>query len=79
MMWGAALQQHLALDQRLAHQAELVVFEIAQAAMDQLGAGRRGGAGEVGLLGEQHLEAAARGIAGDAGTIDAAADDKQID
>ncbi len=32
-------QQHLALDQRLADQPELVVFEIAQAAMDQLGRG----------------------------------------
>lgn len=32
-------QQPLAFDQRLAHQPELAIFEIAQSAMDQLGAG----------------------------------------
>ena len=76
---GGVAQQHLALDERLAHQAELVIFEVAQAAMDELGAGRGGGAGEVGLLDQQHLEAAAGGVAGDAGTVDAAADDQEID
>jgi hypothetical protein len=39
--------QHFALDQRLAHQAEFVIFEIAQAAMDELGGGRGGAAGEI--------------------------------
>ena len=72
-------KQHLALDQRLADQAELVIFEIAQPAMDQLGAGRGGGAREIVLLDQQDAEAAARGIAGDPGTVDAAADDQQID
>jgi ABC-type Fe3+/spermidine/putrescine transport system ATPase subunit len=33
-------QQRFALLQRFAHQAELAVFEVAQAAVDQLGAGR---------------------------------------
>ena len=36
--------QHLALHQRLAHQTELVIFQIAQPAVDQLGR-RAGGAG----------------------------------
>src|SRR3546814_1658817 len=62
-------QQHLALDQRLAHQPELVVLEITQAAVDKLGARRGGGAGEVALFAKQHGEAAARRIPGDAGTV----------
>jgi hypothetical protein len=74
---GCRLQQHLALDQRLAHQAEFVIFEIAQAAMDQLGAGRRCGAGEVCLLGKQDLQAPPRHRRDPA--FDAAADDEQID
>ena len=78
-MCGAALEQHLALDQRLAHQPELVVFEIAQAAMDQLARARRGALRQIVLLAEDHGEAAARGIARDAGAVDAAADDEKID
>jgi hypothetical protein len=35
--------------------------------------------GKVILLGEQHLESAAGGIARDAGAVDAAADDQEID
>jgi hypothetical protein len=36
MMCGREPQQHLALAQRLAHQAELVLLEVAQPAVDQL-------------------------------------------
>ena len=72
------VQQALALEQGLADQAELVIFEIAQAAMDQLGAGRGGVAGKVALLAEHHREAAADRIAGDARAVDAAADDQKI-
>ena len=71
-------EQHLALGERLAHEAELVVLEIAQAAVDQLRAVRGRGTGEVAHLSEQHLEAAAGGVGGDAGAVDAAADDRQI-
>jgi hypothetical protein len=39
MMCGAMPAQPLALDQCLADEAELVVFEVAQPAVDQLGAG----------------------------------------
>ncbi len=39
--------QHLALHQRLAHEAELAVFEEAQPAVDQLGGGRGGGGPEA--------------------------------
>ena len=71
-------EQHLALDQRLAHEAELVIFEVAQAAMDQLAAARAGALGEVVLLAQQHPQAAAGGVAGDAGAVDAAADDQEV-
>ncbi len=72
-------EQHLALAQRLAHQAELAVFEIAQAAMDELARGRGGGAGEIALLAQNDAEPAPRGVARDPGTVDAAADHQQID
>ena len=42
--------QHLALHQRLPHQPELVMLQIAQPAMDQLGGGRRGRAAQIGLV-----------------------------
>ena len=72
------LEQHLALDQRLAHQAEFIMLEIAQAAMDQLGGGRGRAGGQVALFGEEHLQAPPRRITRNAAAIDAAADDEQI-
>ena len=71
-------QQHLALGQRLAHQPERAVLEIAQAAVDELGRGRRGARAEVVLLQQQHAQAPAGGVARDAGAVDAAADDGEI-
>ena len=72
-------QQHLALDQRLAHQPEFVIFQIAQPAMDQLGAGRGGGAGKVLLLAQEDGKRRAGGITGNAAAIHAAADDGDIE
>ncbi len=46
--------QNFALDQRLVNQAEIEIFEIAQAAVDQLGGARRGAAGEIVHLAEMH-------------------------
>ena len=46
--------------------------------MDQLGGGRRGAGGEIVLLDQQHAQAAAGGVARDAGAVDAAADDGEI-
>ncbi len=40
-------QQHFTLGQRLTDQAELVVFQITQATVDQLRAGGGGGTGEI--------------------------------
>ena len=72
-------QHHLALGERLADQPELVVLEVAQAAVDQLGAPLRRGRGEVVLLDQQHLEPAAGGVARDARAVDAGADDEEIE
>src|SRR5262245_9179560 len=73
------LEQDLALGQGLAHQAELVIFEIAQAAMDVLAGARARPLGEIVLLSEHDRQTTAGGIASDAGAIDAAADDEKID
>ena len=71
-------QQHLALDQRLAHQPELVIFEIAQAAMDQLAAARRGALARDRPSRTAATDEAAPGrVARDAGAVDAAADDER--
>jgi hypothetical protein len=54
------------------------VLEIAQAAVDELGRGRRRARAEVVLLEQQHAQAPAGGVARDAGAVDAAADDGEI-
>ena len=72
-------QQHLAFDQRLAHQPELEILEVAQPAVEQLGGGRRGCRGEIAHLGQADREPAPRRIARDAASVDAAADHEQID
>ena len=71
-------QQRFALGERLGHEAKLVVLEIPQPAVDQLGRGRGSRRGKVARLGEQHRKAAAGGVARDSGAVDAAADDQQI-
>ncbi len=70
--------QDLALDQRLAHQPELVVFEVAQAAMDELRRPGRSGAGEVIHFGKRHAVAAPGRITGDAAAVNAATDDEDV-
>ncbi len=74
------LPQHdLALGERFADQPELVLLEIAEAAVDQLRAPLRRGRRDVALLDDQHLEAAAGGVARDPCAIDAGADDHEIE
>ena len=72
-------EQHLALDQRFAHQTELVIFEIAQTAVNQLARARRRALREVALFDQQHAEAATHGVAGDAGAIHAAANHDHVE
>ena len=67
------------LAQRLAHQPQLEILEIAQASMHQLGAGGAGGVAEVALFDQRDLEAAHRRVARDAAAGDAAADDENVE
>src|SRR5699024_4933747 len=70
--------EYFAFPQRLAYQAELVILQIAQTAMDQLGAGRGGVTGQVGLFAQQYAQTTTGRVTGDAGTIDAATDDDEV-
>src|SRR6185436_13009428 len=72
------LKQYLALGQRFGDQAKFVVLEIAQAAVDQLGAPRRGVRTKVVLFHQQHRQAPTGGVARYADAVDAAADDSEI-
>ena len=71
-------QQNLAFDQRLADKAEFEIFEIAQAAVEHLGRRGGGGGGKVAHLGQNHRQSPPRRVAGDAASVDAAADDEKI-
>jgi len=75
---GRDSEQFFPLDQRLANKAELVIFEVTQAAMNQLGAGRGSVLGEIVLLQQPHGKPAPRRVAGDGSPIHAAPDDQQI-
>ena len=72
------LEQHFAFDERFADQPELVVLEIAQPAVDELGRGRGRAACQVALLDKAHFEAAPGRVARDSASVDAAADDDQV-
>ena len=75
---GSAAQQHFTLEQRLAYQAEGIVFEVAQAAVYQFArSGRRVGS-QVILLAQHHRQAAPCRVARDAGAIDTAANHQNI-
>jgi len=71
--------QRLPLGQRFAHQRELVVLQIAQAAVDQLGRGGRGSLRQIAAFQQQHPRAAPRGVARDARAVDAPTDHRQIE
>ncbi len=71
-------EQNLALFQRLTHQPKLEVLQVAQTAVDELGACRGGGPAKVSRFGQQNREPTAGSIGGDAGTVDASADDYEV-
>ena len=76
---GRDLPEDFALDQRLADQPELVIFQIAQAAMHELGRpGRRPARQIIHFTKENRISAAGR-IARDAAAIDAAANDGEVE
>jgi len=72
------LEYCLALGQRLAHQGQVALRQIAHPAVQQLGGTRRGAAGEVVRLQQRHPPAALRRLQRHAQTGGTAADDEQI-
>ena len=76
---GGDLPEDFALDQRLAHQPELVIFEVAQPAMHQLGRPRRRPARQIIHFTKENGISPARRIARDAAAIDAAADNSEVE
>ena len=71
-------QQDLPLGERLVHQLEFVLLEVAQPAVDQLRRSGRRGAGQVPSLDQDRRQSPAGGVARDTGAVDAAADDEQV-
>src|SRR5665647_3629781 len=76
---GRDLPEDFALDQGLAHQTKLVIFEIAQPAMHQLGRPGRGPAGQVIHFAEKNGIAATGRVARDAAAINAAPNDCEVE
>lgn len=72
-------EQHLALDQGLAHQPELVILEVTQPAMHKLSGSRTGALRQIIFFAKNDGHAPPCRIAGNACPIDTAADDKQVD
>jgi len=70
-------QQHLAVGRHLPHASKRAAPELAQAAVDQRGSGRR--RGEIVLLDQDRKNAASSGIACDTGANDATSDDRKIE
>src|ERR1700758_1653697 len=73
------LPEDFALDQRLAHQAKLVIFEIAQAAMHKLGRPGRRPARQIIHFTEENGVSTARRIARDAAAIDTPSNDREVE
>src|SRR6185437_6798015 len=71
--------EDFALDQRLANQPKLVIFEIAQAAMHELGRPGRRPARQVVHFTEENRAAPTRRITRDAAAVNAAADDREVE
>jgi hypothetical protein len=76
---GCDLPEDFALDQRLANQPKLVIFQITQAAMHELGRPRRRSARQVIHFTKENRVAPARRIARDATAIDAATNDSEVE
>jgi len=69
----------LALEQRLAHQTQIEVLQIAQTSVYELAGAAGGARREVGSLDERDAVAATRGVQRDPGAGDAAADDEYVE
>ena len=73
------LPENFPLDQRLADQPELVIFQIAQPAMDELGRPGRRPAGQIVHFTEENGIAASGSIARDATAVNATANNCEVE
>ncbi len=73
------LDHQLALQQRLADQAEVEVLQVAEAAVDHLRGAAGGAGGVVAALQQRHRVAARGGVEGDAGAGHPAADHQHLE
>ena len=73
------LDHELALEQRLAHESEVELLQVAQAAVHELGGAAARSGGEVGLLDQADAVAAGGRVEGDARARDAAAHDHDVE
>ncbi len=73
------LQQAPAFEQRLAHQSELGMFQIAQAPVDDARGPAGGAGGEVVLLNQQGTTAGASAFPGYGDAVDSAADNDHLE
>src|SRR5690349_11427587 len=76
---GRDLPEDFALDQRLADQTKLVIFEVAQPAMHELGRPGRRPTRQVIQFTEKNGVTPARRIARDAAAIDAASNNGEVE
>ncbi len=75
---GRLGHKDFALEKGLADQPEFPVLQIPETAVNQFAAGRRRRPRQIALFAEYDRQAAASGIAGDARSVDSAADHEKI-
>ena len=73
------VKERLSIPERFPDQGELVVFQVAQSAVDQAGRPLRSPAGDVALVQKQDPQAAHRGVAGYARAVDAGPDHDNVE
>ena len=76
---GCVPEQSVPFVQGLVDETDVAVLEVPQTAVDELGALRRGPAGEVVTLDERGAQAPCHGVERDAGARDPAADDEHVE
>jgi hypothetical protein len=78
-VWREHVEQEAALLERLAHEAELLLLEVAQPAVDQLRRAARGPGPEIARLDQRNVEPARGGVQRAARAHDAAADHHHVE
>src|SRR6185503_1395481 len=77
-MWRQR-SEPFALAHGLEHQPHVALLEVAEPTVDELRGAARGPAGEIAALDQRGSEPAHRRVTRDAGPVDAAADDEQVE